>query len=50
MGWSLVVYFHPFFCQGSYFSDIDKEVKIENFFAVDSVKPIKPYLCIGLPC
>ena len=39
MGSSLVVFFHPFFCQGSYFPDIGKEVSIENGFAVDSVKP-----------
>jgi hypothetical protein len=45
---SLVVFFHPFFCQGSYFSDIGKEVSIENGFAVDSVKPFYLTLCIGL--
>ncbi len=46
---SLVVFFHPFFSQGSYFSDIGKEVSIENGFAVDSVKPFYLTLCIGLP-
>jgi hypothetical protein len=38
MGSYLVVFFHPFFYQGSYFSDIGKKVSIENGFAVDSVK------------
>ena len=49
MGSSLVVFFHPFFSQGSYFSYISKEVSIENGFAVDSVKPFDLTLCIGLP-
>jgi hypothetical protein len=49
MGSYLVVFFHPFFCQGLYFSDIGKEVSIENGFAVDSVKPFDLTLCIGLP-
>ena len=39
MGFSLVVFLHPFFCQGSYFSYIGKEITIENGFEVDSVKP-----------
>jgi hypothetical protein len=49
MGPSLVVLFHSFFYQGSYFSDIGKEVSIENGFAVDSVKPFDLTLCIGIP-
>ncbi len=46
---SLVVFFHPFLCQGSNFSDFGKEVSIENGFAVNSVKPFDLTLCIGLP-
>jgi len=49
MGSSLVVFFHPFLCQGSNFSDFGKEVSIENGFAVNSVKPFDLTLCIGLP-
>jgi hypothetical protein len=46
---SLVVFFHPFFCQGSHFSDIGTEIGKENSFAVESVKPFDLSLCNGLP-
>ena len=38
MGSSFVVFFDPFFGEGSYFSDIGKEVSIENGFAVHAVE------------
>jgi hypothetical protein len=46
---SLLVFFHPFFSQGSYLSDLGKEVSIENGFAIDSVKHFDISIYIGLP-
>ena len=49
MGSSFVVFFDPFFGEGSYFADISEQVGVQNGFAVDSVKPFYLTLCIGLP-
>jgi hypothetical protein len=49
MGSTLVVFLHPPFCQGSYFSNRRTDIGKENGFAVDSVIPFDLSPCIGLP-
>jgi hypothetical protein len=49
VGSSFVVFFDPFFGEGSDFAEISEQVGIQNGFAVHAVESFDIPFCIGLP-